>query len=159
MSDDPLPAPRLNTTAAGVVAFGPDPELLLSLVQTALEEVAQVQAELEDRFGDPPQPVWNLLALMRLRINCVSAGVASVTSTQAIVGLPAISSLSFSIGVSTACPLPFSWTMTLTAILPPRPSDPDAARRKGSRRALGTIDDSRRRLRSGCRGDGRERRR
>ncbi|WP_048707998.1 glycosyltransferase family 2 protein [Microvirga massiliensis] len=42
MSEASLPASRLNITAAGVVAFGPDRELLLSLVRTALEEVAHV---------------------------------------------------------------------------------------------------------------------
>jgi transcription-repair coupling factor (superfamily II helicase) len=43
-----------------------------------MEHVAKVQAELEDRFGDPPQPVWHLLSLMRLRIQCLAAGVARI---------------------------------------------------------------------------------
>jgi transcription-repair coupling factor (superfamily II helicase) len=43
-------------------------------------EVAKVQEELEDRFGDPPAPVWNLLSLMRLRMNCVPAGVGRIES-------------------------------------------------------------------------------
>jgi transcription-repair coupling factor (superfamily II helicase) len=42
------------------------------------EEVTKVQEELEDRFGDPPRSVWNLLALMRLRIQCIPAGVARI---------------------------------------------------------------------------------
>ena len=31
-------------------------------------DVDDVQAELEDRYGDPPRSVWNLLALLRLRL-------------------------------------------------------------------------------------------
>jgi rhamnosyltransferase len=42
MSDDTIPAPRQSSTAAGVVAFGPDPEILLPLVRSALEEVGRV---------------------------------------------------------------------------------------------------------------------
>lgn len=44
----------------------------------SLEDVAKVQEELDDRFGDPPKPVWNLLALMRLRLHCIPAGVARI---------------------------------------------------------------------------------
>lgn len=47
-----------------------------------LDEVAKVQEELEDRFGDPPRPVWNLLALMRLRMNCLAAGVGRIESDR-----------------------------------------------------------------------------
>jgi transcription-repair coupling factor (superfamily II helicase) len=43
-----------------------------------MEQVKRVQEELEDRFGDPPPSVWNLLSLMRLRIQCLAAGVARV---------------------------------------------------------------------------------
>jgi transcription-repair coupling factor (superfamily II helicase) len=46
------------------------------------EEVAQVQEEIEDRFGDPPKPVWNLLALMRLRMNCLEAGVGRIDTDK-----------------------------------------------------------------------------
>jgi len=41
-------------------------------------DVDRVQAELEDRFGDPPKTVWNMLSVMRLRIDCIPAGVARV---------------------------------------------------------------------------------
>jgi transcription-repair coupling factor (superfamily II helicase) len=43
-----------------------------------MEQVARVQEELEDRFGDPPKPVWHLLALMRLRIQSLEAGVGRI---------------------------------------------------------------------------------
>ncbi|MBI3911463.1 MAG: transcription-repair coupling factor [Armatimonadetes bacterium] len=48
--------------------------------------VDAVQAEMEDRFGDPPTPVWHLLALMRLRMACLEAGVGRIeTDKQGIV--------------------------------------------------------------------------
>jgi transcription-repair coupling factor (superfamily II helicase) len=47
-----------------------------------LEQVAAVQEELEDRFGDPPKPVWHLMALMRLRINSLEAGVARIETDK-----------------------------------------------------------------------------
>jgi transcription-repair coupling factor (superfamily II helicase) len=50
-------------------------------------EVAKVQEELEDRFGDPPAPVWNLLALMRLRMSCVPAGVGRIEYDKETVTL------------------------------------------------------------------------
>lgn len=41
-------------------------------------DVQAVQDELEDRFGDPPKPVWNMLAIIRLRIRCHELGIASI---------------------------------------------------------------------------------
>ncbi len=46
------------------------------------EDVDEIQAELEDRYGDPPKAVWNLLALMRLRLRCKEIGVGSVNSEK-----------------------------------------------------------------------------
>lgn len=46
------------------------------------DDVARLQEELEDRFGDPPRTVWNMLALMRLRIDCVPAGVARIETDR-----------------------------------------------------------------------------
>ena len=46
------------------------------------DAVDAVQRELEDRFGDPPAPVWNLLALMRLRMRCVPAGVGRIEADR-----------------------------------------------------------------------------
>jgi transcription-repair coupling factor (superfamily II helicase) len=50
-----------------------------------LEQVGRVQDELDDRFGDPPQPVWNLLAIMRLRIEAIPAGVARIETDKGSV--------------------------------------------------------------------------
>jgi transcription-repair coupling factor (superfamily II helicase) len=52
-----------------------------------LGEVAKVQEELEDRFGDPPPSVWNLLALMRLRMNCLAAGVGRIETDKETITL------------------------------------------------------------------------
>ena len=43
-----------------------------------VSEIEALQSELEDRFGDPPQPVWDALAVLRLRLRCKEAGIASV---------------------------------------------------------------------------------
>ena len=42
--------------------------------------VEQLQAEFEDRFGTPPPPVWNALALLRLRLKCQEIGINTITS-------------------------------------------------------------------------------
>lgn len=50
------------------------------------EDVDDLQAELEDRYGDPPRAVWNLLALLRLRLRCKEVGIGSInTERQRIV--------------------------------------------------------------------------
>jgi transcription-repair coupling factor (superfamily II helicase) len=50
------------------------------------EDLKLVQDELEDRFGDPPKTVWNMLAVMRLRVDCVLAGVARIeTDKESVV--------------------------------------------------------------------------
>jgi transcription-repair coupling factor (superfamily II helicase) len=51
------------------------------------QDVERVQAELEDRFGDPPKPVWNILAVMRLRIESIVAGVARIETDKGSVVL------------------------------------------------------------------------
>jgi transcription-repair coupling factor (superfamily II helicase) len=43
-----------------------------------VENVQAVQDELEDRFGDPPKPVWNMLAILRLRLRCNELGIAGI---------------------------------------------------------------------------------
>jgi transcription-repair coupling factor (superfamily II helicase) len=43
-------------------------------------DVARLQEEFEDRFGDPPPPVWNALALLRLRLRCQEIGIESITT-------------------------------------------------------------------------------
>jgi transcription-repair coupling factor (superfamily II helicase) len=43
-----------------------------------LADIENLQAELEDRFGDPPRPVWDALAVLRLRLRCKALGIASI---------------------------------------------------------------------------------
>ena len=44
----------------------------------SVREIEELQAELEDRFGDPPRAVWDAMAVLRLRLRCKDAGIASV---------------------------------------------------------------------------------
>jgi transcription-repair coupling factor (superfamily II helicase) len=48
----------------------------------AAREVQQIQDELEDRFGDPPRPVWNMLAILRLRIRAYEIGISSISTEK-----------------------------------------------------------------------------
>ncbi|MBQ7525265.1 MAG: transcription-repair coupling factor [Abditibacteriota bacterium] len=41
-------------------------------------DVRAIQEELEDRFGDPPKPVWNMLAVLRMRIKCKENGIDNI---------------------------------------------------------------------------------
>src|SRR5262249_52840876 len=41
------------------------------------EDIAALQEELEDRYGDPPRAVWNALAVLRLRLRAKEAGIAA----------------------------------------------------------------------------------
>jgi transcription-repair coupling factor (superfamily II helicase) len=45
-------------------------------------DVQKIQEELEDRFGDPPKPVWNSLAVLRLRLRALGLGIMSVTNDR-----------------------------------------------------------------------------
>ena len=46
------------------------------------DDVQRLQEELEDRYGDPPRPAWNLLALLRLRLRCQEVGISSITAEK-----------------------------------------------------------------------------
>ena len=61
----------------------------LAAVETP-EDVTDIQAEWEDRYGPPPPSAAALLAVARLRVACVRLGIRSVTvqrNTARIVGL------------------------------------------------------------------------
>ncbi len=51
------------------------------------DDVQRIQDEFEDRYGDPPRPVWNLLALLRLRLRCLEVGISSVVAEKRRVAL------------------------------------------------------------------------
>ncbi len=42
------------------------------------EEITAIQEEMEDRFGDPPHPVWNALAVLRLRLRARDTGIVAI---------------------------------------------------------------------------------
>lgn len=43
-----------------------------------VKDIENLQAELEDRYGDPPRPVWDALAVLRLRLRCKDMGILSI---------------------------------------------------------------------------------
>ena len=45
-------------------------------------DLTEIEAELRDRFGEPPEEVEHLLALIRVRIRCVSLGMDSVVERE-----------------------------------------------------------------------------
>lgn len=46
------------------------------------EDLKSLQEELEDRFGDPPPPVWNILRLLDLRLSMREGGIVGLTANQ-----------------------------------------------------------------------------
>lgn len=58
----------------------------LAACRTRLD-VAHVQEEFEDRYGDPPPPVWNALALLRLRMRCAECGITSIGTEGRIINI------------------------------------------------------------------------
>jgi transcription-repair coupling factor (superfamily II helicase) len=53
----------------------------------SLTDIENLQNELEDRFGDPPRPVWDALAVLRLRLRCKEVGIASIRNEAATVAI------------------------------------------------------------------------
>ncbi|MCW3059590.1 MAG: transcription-repair coupling factor [Capsulimonas sp.] len=52
-----------------------------------MEDVARIQEELEDRYGDPPRSVWNLLATLRLRLRCLEVGIGNIVAEKRRVAI------------------------------------------------------------------------
>jgi transcription-repair coupling factor (superfamily II helicase) len=44
----------------------------------SIADIENLQSELEDRFGDPPESVWKALDILRLRLRCKEIGIASI---------------------------------------------------------------------------------
>jgi transcription-repair coupling factor (superfamily II helicase) len=53
-------------------------------VQTE-EDIAQIEAELRDRYGEPPQPVRNILSVLRIRVRAHRAKVIAITHDRRTV--------------------------------------------------------------------------
>ncbi|MGO8673845.1 MAG: transcription-repair coupling factor [Capsulimonadaceae bacterium] len=58
----------------------------LAAVRTR-EHVDRIQEELDDRYGDPPRAVWNLLATLRLRLRCREISVGSIVAEKRRVAI------------------------------------------------------------------------
>ena len=65
--------------------YVPDPSLRLRLYRrmaglTTLRQVKEMARELEDRFGEPPRPVENMLYFLRLKVLAAEAGVQAIST-------------------------------------------------------------------------------
>ncbi|MFA0751091.1 MAG: hypothetical protein SLRJCFUN_001494 [Candidatus Fervidibacter sp.] len=49
------------------------------------EDIAQIEAELRDRYGEPPQPVRNILSVLRIRVRAHQAKVIAITHDRRTV--------------------------------------------------------------------------
>ncbi len=81
--DVPLPTVDLPVAATIPQAYIPaEPQRILMYKKLAAVrdkvDVARLQDEFEDRFGDPPPPVWNALGLLRLRLRCAEIGILGI---------------------------------------------------------------------------------
>lgn len=81
--DIPLPTVDLPVAATIPQTYIPaEPQRILMYKKLAAvrdrADVSRLQDEFEDRFGDPPPPVWNALGLLRLRLRCVEVGIENI---------------------------------------------------------------------------------
>lgn len=51
------------------------------------QDIEDLLAELEDRYGDPPRSVWNALEVLRLRLRAKEAGIAAIRGEKREVTL------------------------------------------------------------------------
>jgi transcription-repair coupling factor (superfamily II helicase) len=49
------------------------------------DDIAQIEAELRDRYGEPPQPVHNILSVLRIRVRAHQAKVIAITHDRRTV--------------------------------------------------------------------------
>jgi transcription-repair coupling factor (superfamily II helicase) len=49
------------------------------------DDIAQIEAELRDRYGEPPQPVRNILSVLRIRVRAHQAKVIAITHDRRTV--------------------------------------------------------------------------
>lgn len=77
----------LPVTALLPESYIPDTELRLNLYRqiaavNSLLDVSELEDELRDRFGDFPEEVEHLFALIRLRVRCTALGIGSVVERE-----------------------------------------------------------------------------
>ncbi len=81
--EDTLPPADLPITAHIPVTYIPNEAERIYFYKRmsgirSVRDIEDLQAELEDRYGDPPKAVWNALAVLRLRLAAKQVGLAGV---------------------------------------------------------------------------------
>jgi transcription-repair coupling factor (superfamily II helicase) len=78
-------APELNVGLKGFIpeSYVPEPEVRINLYARIAKlesdgEIDALSAEIQDRFGDPPEPVEYLLTLCRLKQHCRRLGIQNL---------------------------------------------------------------------------------
>ena len=90
-ADHPAPRPSICPSPPSIPdSYVPgEPQRILMYKKLAAvrnrEDVSRLQEEFEDRFGDPPPPVWNALGLLRLRLRSQEIGIDSINTEGAKV--------------------------------------------------------------------------
>jgi transcription-repair coupling factor (superfamily II helicase) len=91
-TDETLPPADLPLTAHIPVEYIPNEAERIYFYKrmsgvTCLSDITQLQEELEDRYGDPPKPVWNALEVLRIRLLAKQAGISAVRHENGCVTL------------------------------------------------------------------------
>ncbi len=91
-ADETLPPADLPLTANIPVEYIPNEAERIYFYKrmsgvTSLADIEALQDELEDRYGDPPKPVWNALDVLRIRLLAKQAGISAVRHENARVNL------------------------------------------------------------------------
>ena len=105
-AEPPPPAPPPVSMDLPVTAYIPEPymediEARVALYQRiaglrSLDAVADLRAEVEDRFGEPPPALDQLLGLVRIRLAAGAARVAAIRTEGDVVVLAAAEDSPFS---------------------------------------------------------------
>ena len=87
VQEPPDPVIDLNVDAYVSDDYVPDPQRKVEVYKKVVgirrtEDVADLQEELEDRFGPPPPPVRNLLAVARIKVLAKELMVASISGDK-----------------------------------------------------------------------------
>jgi len=86
--------PEINLKIKALIphAYMPDIRLRLSYYKalsgiTKVEDLDQIENDLRDQFGTPPEEVFNLMGLMMIRLICKELGVRDVSSGASAISL------------------------------------------------------------------------
>src|SRR5690606_12535366 len=87
VQEPPDPVIDLNVDAYVSDDYVPDPQRKVEVYKKVVgvrrvEDVADLQEELEDRFGPMPAPVRNLLAVARIKVLAKESHVAAVSGDK-----------------------------------------------------------------------------